>query len=127
MEHIEVAEHGAAEGDAGRPAGGEAEGCGPDRAPHMGWQYQHDGYCRALEEAGIVQSMSRKGNCIDNGATEQIFGHIKDEFFRGQSFESFEAFKERLEAYIVHWNTRRRQVKLKGLTPEEFRNQSSGG
>ena len=93
----------------------------------MGWQYQHDGYCRALEEAGIVQSMSRKGNCIDNGATEQIFGHIKDEFFRGQSFESFEAFKERLEAYIVHWNTRRRQVKLKGLTPEEFRNQSSGG
>ena len=71
-----------------------------------------------------VQSMSRKGNCIDNGATEQVFGHIKDEFFRGQSFESFEEFKERLEAYIVHWNTRRRQVKLKGLTPEEFRNQS---
>lgn len=90
----------------------------------MGWQYQHDGYCRALEEAGIVQSMSRKGNCIDNGATEQIFGHIKDEFFRGQGFESFEEFKERLEEYIVHWNTRRRQVKLKGLTPEEFRNQS---
>ena len=90
----------------------------------MGWQYQHDGYCKTLEEAGIVQSMSRKGNCIDNGATEQVFGHIKDEFFRGQSFESFEEFKERLEAYIVHWNTRRRQVKLKGLTPEEFRNQS---
>lgn len=93
----------------------------------MGWQYQHDGYCKALEEAGIVQSMSRKGNCIDNGATEQVFGHMKDEFFRGQSFEGFEGFegfKERLEAYIVHWNTRRRQVKLKGLTPEEFRNQS---
>ena len=90
----------------------------------MGWQYQHDGYCKTLEEAGIVQSVSRKGNCIDNGATEQVFGHIKDEFFRGQSFESFEEFKERLEAYIVHWNTRRRQVKLKGLTPEEFRNQS---
>ena len=86
--------------------------------------YEHDGYCKTLEEAGIVQSVSRKGNCIDNGATEQVFGHIKDEFFRGQSFESFEEFKERLEAYIVHWNTRRRQVKLKGLTPEEFRNQS---
>ena len=38
----------------------------------------------ALKAAGIVQSMSRKGNCIDNGATEQVFGHIKDEFFRGQ-------------------------------------------
>lgn len=90
----------------------------------MGWQYQHDGYCRVLEKAGIVQSMSRKGNCIDNGATEQIFGHIKDEFFRGRGFESFAEFKERLKEYIVHWNTRRRQVKLKGLTPEEFRNQS---
>ena len=54
-----------------------------------------------LEEAGIVQSMSRKGNCIDNGATEQqVFGHIKDEFFRGQSFESFEEFKG--EARGVH-------------------------
>ena len=42
----------------------------------MGWQYQHDGYCRVLEKAGIVQSMSRKGNCIDNGATERAFGHI---------------------------------------------------
>lgn len=91
----------------------------------MGWQYQHASYAGALEEAGIVQSMSRKGNCIDNGATEQVFGHIKDEFFRGQSFEGFEDFKERLEEYIAHWNTRRRQVKLKGLTPEEFRNQSS--
>lgn len=103
------------------------EAASPVMHSDMGWQYQHDGYCKTLEEAGIVQSVSRKGNCIDNGATEQVFGHIKDEFFRGQSFESFESFeefKERLEAYIVHWNTRRRQVKLKGLTPEEFRNQS---
>ena len=64
----------------------------------MGWQYQQAGWCRRLEEAGVVQSMSRKGNCIDNGATEQVFGHIKDEFLRGQSFESFEDYKERLEA-----------------------------
>ena len=55
---------------------------------------------------------------------EQLFGHIKDEFFRGREFPDFETFKEELEAYIVHWNTRRRQVKLKGLTPEEFRCQS---
>ena len=62
--------------------------------------------------------MSRKGNCIDNGATEQVFGHIKDEFFRNQEFPIFETFKAELEKYIVHWNTRRRQVSLKGLTPE---------
>lgn len=90
----------------------------------MGWQYQHRAYCRRLAKAGIVQSMSRKGNCIDNGATEQVFGHIKDEFFRGQEYSSYKEFKEALDAYIVHWNTTRRQVKLEGLTPEEFRNQS---
>ena len=50
----------------------------------MGWQYQRKTYCDALRGAGIIQSMSRKGNCIDNGATEQVFGHIKDEFFRNQ-------------------------------------------
>ena len=90
----------------------------------MGWQYQQRGWTERLEEHGVVQSMSRKGNCIDNAATEQVFGHMKDEFFRGRTWESFEEFKEELDAYIVHWNTRRRQVELKGLTPEEFRNQS---
>lgn len=64
--------------------------------------------------------MSRKGNCIDNGATEQVFGHIKDEFFRGRTWPDFESFKADLDDFVVHWNTRRRQVKLKGLTPEEF-------
>ena len=90
----------------------------------MGWQYQHAAWTRRLEGAGIVQSMSRKGNCIDNGATEQVFGHMKDEFFRGREWPDFESFRADLDAYVVHWNTRRRQVKLKGLTPEEFRSQS---
>ena len=60
--------------------------------------------------------MSRKGNCLDNAATEQVFGHIKDEFFRGRDWDTFESFKADLEAYIHHWNHVRRQVKLKGLT-----------
>lgn len=90
-----------------------------------GWQYQHNGWCRQLKEQGIIQSMSRLGNCLDNAATEQVFGHLKDEFFRGQKWNTFEEFKEALNAYVIHWNTRRRQVKLKGLTPEEFRNQST--
>ena len=54
------------------------EGARPVMQSDMGWQYQHAGYCGRLEEAGIVQSMSRKGNCIDNGATEQVSGHMKD-------------------------------------------------
>ena len=99
------------------------EGATPVLHSDMGWQYQHAAWCGRLRDAGIVQSMSRKGNCIDNGATEQVFGHMKDEFFRGRTWPDFESFKADLDAYIAHWNTRRRQVKLKGLTPEEFRNQ----
>lgn len=100
------------------------EGAKPVLHSDMGWQYQHEKWTRRLRKADITQSMSRKGNCLDNGATEQVFGHIKDEFFRGRTWPDFESFKADLDAYVVHWNTRRRQVKLKGLTPEEFRSQS---
>lgn len=100
------------------------DGAHPILHSDMGWQYQNAGWAGRLKDAGIKQSMSRKGNCIDNGATEQVFGHLKDEFFRGQEWASFEEFKRDLDEYVVYWNTMRRQVKLKGLTPEEFRNQS---
>ena len=100
------------------------EGAAPILHSDMGWQYQQAGWRGGLEGAGIVQSMSRKGDYIGNGATEQVFGHMKDEFFRGRTWPDFESFKADLDAYVVHWNTRRRQVQLKGLTPEEFRNQS---
>ena len=96
--------------------------CRPSKSPEAIFCARGAG--RRLEEAGVVQSMSRKGNCIDNGATEQVFGHIKDEFFRGRTWPDFESFKADLDDFVVHWNTRRRQVKLKGLTPEEFRSQS---
>lgn len=99
------------------------DGAGPILHSDMGWQYQRAGWCKRLEEAGVAQSMSRKGNCIDNGATEQVLGHIKDEFFRGREWRCSEDFKKDLDEYIIHWNTRRRQVELKGLTPEEFRSQ----
>ena len=102
-----------------KPAGVE-----PILHSDMRWQYQHETYISTLAENGFIQSMSRKGNCIDNGATEQVFGHIKDEFFRGQDWQTFESFKADLDAYITHWNTTRRQVKLKGLTPAEYRDQA---
>ena len=102
-----------------KPAGAE-----PILHSDMGWQYQHETYIRTLADNGFIQSMSRKGNCIDNGATEQVFGHLKDEFFRGRDWQTFESFKADLDAYITHWNTTRRQVKLKGLTPAEYRDQA---
>ncbi len=102
----------------------------------MGWQYQHAEFVAALKGMGVVQSMSRKGNCLDNACTEGMFGHLKDEFLRGRDWDTFEEFKADLEDYILeefkadledyihHWNNVRRQVKLKGLTPVEFREQA---
>lgn len=101
------------------PAGAE-----PILHSDMGWQYQHQWWRDELERLGIRQSMSRKGNCLDNAATEQVFSHLKDEFYRGREFDSYERFKHEPDAYIIHWNTRRRQIRLEGRTPEEFRSMS---
>lgn len=99
-------------------------GANPILHSDMGWQYQHPWWRDRLGRLNIRQSMSRKGNCLDNAATEQVFGHLKDEFYRNREFDSFERFKTELDAYIVHWNTKRRQIRLEGHTPEEFRNMS---
>ncbi len=96
------------------------KGSRPIMHSDQGWQYQTRSYQKRLSRAGCIQSMSRKGNCLDNAATEQLFGHIKDEFFRGQKFKSFEEFKRELNDYIIYWNTKRRQEGLRGLTPQEF-------
>ena len=87
----------------------------------QGWQYQQRSYRLKLAELGIAQSMSRKATCLDNACMEGFFGHMKDEFYRGRRFESFEAFKAELEKYIDYWNTGRYQVRLKGMTPVQYR------
>lgn len=92
----------------------------------QGWQYQHRRYRRALDLNGITQSMSRKGNCLDNACAESFFGHLKCEFYRGRRFEDVETFKAELDEYIEYYNTRRIKEKLKGLSPVEYRTQSLG-
>ena len=62
---------------------GVARGVATNAVDDMGWQHQHAAHVRTLAENGFTQSMSRKGDCLDSGATEQIFGHMRDEFFRG--------------------------------------------
>lgn len=93
----------------------------------QGWQYQMKPFQKKLSELGIVQSMSRKGNCLDNACMEGFFGHLKDEFYRGKTFESFETFKCELDAYIRYWNIKRYQPKLKGLSPVLYRKEAFGG
>lgn len=90
----------------------------------QGWQYQQLSFQKRLEDMGLTQSMSRKATCLDNACMEGFFGHLKDEFYRGQSFESFESFRDQLDAYIVYWNTRRYQARLKGMTPVQYRGHS---
>lgn len=90
----------------------------------QGWQYRHLAYQRRIEGMGLTQSMSRKATCLDNACIEGFFGHLKDEFFRDRSFDSFESFKEDLDKYIVYWNTGRYQVRLKGMTPVQYRGHS---
>lgn len=90
----------------------------------QGWQYQQLSFQKRLEKMGLTQSMSRKATCLDNASMEGFFGHLKDEFYRGRAFDSFDSFKEQLDAYIVYWNTRRYQTRLKGMTPVQYRGHS---
>ena len=90
----------------------------------QGWQYQQLSFQKRLERMGLTQSMSRKATCLDNACMEGFFGHLKDEFFRGREFDSFDSFKGQLDSYIVYWNTRRYQARLKGMTPVQYRGHS---
>ena len=90
----------------------------------QGWQYQHAEYQQLLSEHNITQSMSRKGNCMDNGAMENFFGRLKVEMFYGEKFESVNAFIDELKRYIYYYNNERISMKLKGMSPVQYRTHS---
>ena len=90
----------------------------------QGWQYQHRQYRRMLREKGIEQSMSRKGNCLDNAVMENFFGLLKSELLYLQEFNSQEHFKQELVDYLDYYNNRRIKAKLKGLPPAIHRQQA---
>ena len=118
--HVLASEHGpAVRADRPAPCEDARRTSTPILHSDMGWQYQQPGWCGRLEKAGVVQSMSRKGNCIDNGATEQVFGHMKDEFFKGQSSdelrESSNAVPGRLRHPLEH---EEKATRTEGTDPE---------
>ena len=90
----------------------------------QGWQYQHKHYQKMLKAKGIRQSMSRKGNCLDNAVIENFFGLLKSELLYLQEFDSIEHFKAELIDYLDYYNNRRIKVKLKGLPPVVHRLQA---
>ena len=75
-------------------------------------------------EKGIRQSMSRKGNCLDNAVIENFFGLLKSELLYLQEFQSMEHFKLELIEYLDYYNNRRIKAKLKGLPPAIHRRQA---
>lgn len=81
-------------------------------------------YSNALKQNDITQSMSRKGNCLDNAVIENFFGLLKSELLYMQEFESMNHFKLELELYIEYYNHKRIKGKLKGLSPVQYRIQS---
>lgn len=92
----------------------------------QGWQYQHYGYRKRLEEHKIVQSMSRKGNCLDSAMAENFF-IMKSELLHAEKFETPEAFIKALEEYIEYYNNKRIKSRLKGKSPVQYRTLSING
>lgn len=90
----------------------------------QGWQYQMPAYRRQLAQRGLTQSMSRKGNCLDNAAMESFFGTLKSEFFYLNRFESIEQLQVGIRQYIHYYNYERIRTKLKGLSPVQYRTQA---
>jgi len=87
----------------------------------QGWHYQHYIYQKTLKNNGIIQSMSRKGNCLDNAVVENFFGLLKSELLYLQKFSSMEDFKNKLNDYMKFYNEKRIKLKLKGMSPVQYR------
>lgn len=89
----------------------------------QGWHYRHEAYRKLIKDNGLTQSMSRKGNCLDNAVAENFFALLKTEMYHGQSYNSVDELLTNIEEYIEYCNTKRIKLKLKGLTPVEYRSQ----
>ena len=87
----------------------------------QGWQYQHAEYQRYLKEHNITQSMSRKGNCLDNAVMENFFGHLKEEMYYRRDYRNVEELENAVNEYITYWNQKRIKLSLGGLSPVEYR------
>lgn len=91
----------------------------------QGWHYQHNKWVKTLKKNKIFQSMSRKATCADNATMENFFGILKQEMYYGEKLVSYDELKRRIEEYIHWYNNERSKKKLTGLSPVEYRTQSS--
>jgi transposase InsO family protein len=87
----------------------------------QGWQYQMKQYQHLLEQKGITQSMSRKGNCLDNAVVENFFGTLKSELFYLKKYDSIIQLKKEIKDYINYYNNDRIKLNLNGMSPVQYR------
>lgn len=87
----------------------------------QGWQYQMRQYQQLLKANGISQSMSRKGNCLDNAVMENFFGTLKAELFYLKEYKSTQQLKEDIKEYINYYNNERIKLNLNGMSPIQYR------
>jgi putative transposase len=90
----------------------------------QGWQYQHKDYQKMLKDNNIRQSMSRRGNCLDNAVMENFFGLLKSELLYLQKFTSVDHFLLELKEYLRYYNEERIKEKLNGKSPVQYRTQN---
>ncbi|QED73735.1 IS3 family transposase [Escherichia coli] len=98
-----------------------AEGEKPLLHSDQGWHYRIKSYQSAPADKGLVQSMSRKGNCLDNAVMENFFGHLKEEMYYRRDYRSVEELENAVNEYITYWNQKRIKLSLGGLSPVEYR------
>ena len=91
----------------------------------QGRHYQHTIYQKSLRNHEIIQSMSRKGNCLDNAMMESFFGIMKSELLYPNTFNNMDHFKQELRKYIEYYNNDRIKLRLKGMSPVEYRTHNS--
>jgi putative transposase len=101
----------------------------PDAQPifhsDRGFQYTGNVFKNKVEKAGMTQSMSRVGKCIDNGPMEGFFGTLKTEMFYGKKFKALEELRGKIVKYIEFYNEKRFQKNLGCMAPLEYRNHAS--
>ncbi|HEY4601821.1 MAG TPA: IS3 family transposase [Cerasibacillus sp.] len=91
----------------------------------QGWHYQHQKWVKTLKNHRVFQSMSRKATCADNAAMENFFGILKQEIYYGENLLSFRELKQKIERHMDYYNNERIKVKLAGLSPVQYRTQTS--
>ncbi|MCY0774562.1 IS3 family transposase, partial [Enterobacter cloacae complex sp. 2022EL-00788] len=87
----------------------------------QGWAYRTPVWRRMLADAGITQSMSRKGNCLDNAVMENFFSHLKVEMYYRKKYSSVKELESDIGRYIRYYNTERISLKMGGMSPVEYR------